>query len=183
MISNLSWILCIFQVVFGNCPLLPHMNYSTSWTCLGIRNDLYFCCTIKQSEQTFAWGCTQLHLRSTCRTAHFKYNNGHLSGILGQSPGSQNCPWHELVWHGKSKGSQTAISYKGWIWISDHLEETIMSPLEILAMAVHWGKGDMPDSFFPAQGSKLHFFPPRNCSGSAPNYYFQLMPSTGEKQQ
>lgn len=172
MISNLSWILCILQVVPGNYPLLPHMNYPTSWTCLGIRNVVYFCCSIKHSEQTHAWGYTQIHLCWTSRTAHLKYNNGHLSGILGKSPGSQDCPWHELVWHRRSKGSQTAIYCKGWILISDHLEETIMNPLEILAKAVHWGKGDMPASFFPAQGSKLHYFSPRNCSGNTPNYYF-----------
>lgn len=113
-----------------------------------------FCCSIKQPEQTFAWGCSQIHLHWTSRTVHLKYNNCHLSGILGQSPGSQNCPWHELVWHRKSKGNQT--SFKGWIWTSDSLEETIMNPLQILA------KGDMSASFFPAQGSKLHYFSPRN---------------------
>lgn len=74
MISNLSQILCIWQsqVVLG--------NYPASFLYLSRDQKCPVFMLQHQSEQTLAWGCTKMHLHWNSRTAHFKYNNGHLSG-------------------------------------------------------------------------------------------------------
>lgn len=123
----------------GNCRLFLGTIQPPSCTCLGIRNVLYLCRSISQSR---------LLPEDAQRCISIETPEQHTLNIImvtsvgtAESPGSWNCPWHELVLHRKSKSDQNAISCKGWIWTSGHMEETIMSPLLILARQCTGARG------------------------------------------